>query len=82
MKCTWMGKNDERCDAEATYPQIGKDGEQWASLCTKHHEQVEAAITDFDPRKLLGNWVRAQGGAKAAARRMMGEPRRISGSSE
>ena len=68
--CTWMG-SEGRCKAGATHPQIGKDGNQWANLCAEHAQRVDSSIENFDAKNLLGNWVRAQGGSKAAAARMV-----------
>lgn len=68
-RCTWMGEQG-RCEAIATHPEVAKDGSQWANLCDEHFEEVERALTNFDARKLLANWVRAQGGPKAAAARI------------
>jgi len=64
--CTWKG-----CDAEATHPQIAKDGEEWANLCDEHHTEVELAIKSMVPKRLLRAWIRAQGGSKLAAARMV-----------
>ncbi len=62
--CTWVG-----CTERALHPQHGKDGSQWADLCSKHVHELDAAIEDGPPR-MLSAWVKAQGGAKKAAARM------------
>lgn len=67
MKCTWVG-----CEAEAKFPQISSDGKtEWANLCDLHHKEIDGALDSFDAKRILSNWVKAQGGAKAAAGRMM-----------
>jgi hypothetical protein len=71
MKCTWVD-----CNAEATHPQVGKDGQQWSDLCDEHHAQLDKASDDFlsgatGPQKMLSAWVKAQGGSKKATERMM-----------
>ena len=70
MKCTWVD-----CQNDACYPQVGSDQVQWANLCEAHHREVEAASfsSPFDAKVMLRCWVRAMGGAKAAAKRMVGE---------
>ena len=65
MKCTWSD-----CTAEGTKPQTGRDGSVWATLCEGHNEKLEAAIVSGDAKKLMGAYIKAQGGAKAAADRM------------
>lgn len=63
MKCTWEG-----CREPATHPQLGKTGEAWANLCTGHDRELASRMSDV--RGILSGWVKAQGGAKAAAERM------------
>ena len=68
MNCTWVG-----CTEEATNPQLDKTGKPWANLCKEHHAAIEAGMGEpFDPKKLLGNWVKAHGGADKLARKMTG----------
>jgi hypothetical protein len=62
--CTW-----EDCTEHATKPRIAQDGSKWADLCDQHDRQIQTAI-DTGSVSLLSFWVKAQGGAKAAARRM------------
>ena len=68
MKCTWKD-----CTEEAIYPLLDKNGNQWAKLCEKHYNEHERAMDRFmeggGPKKMLSAWVKAQGGAKAAADR-------------
>lgn len=74
MTCTWVG-----CSAEATHPLVAKDGEEWANLCeahwAEHEEGVKAAL---DPggldaiKRITSNWVKAGGGPKKMAARMVG----------
>lgn len=72
--CTW-----EKCPEVATVPQTAKDGEMWANLCQAHHDELEASINRLftDPgrnaiKRHLRDWIKAQGGSKAAAKRMSG----------
>lgn len=63
-KCTWVG-----CNANHTHPQIGQDGKQWACLCDEHHKLLYECQQSGDPKRILSSWVKAQGGASAAASR-------------
>lgn len=67
MKCTWEG-----CEVEASVPQVGEDGQQWANLCTSHHAEIETSMVSLDAKTVLRSWIKAQGGSRAAANRMMG----------
>jgi hypothetical protein len=58
------------CTALAAVPQLDKGGKPWANLCAKHDAEVITSIVSGDARKLLSNWVKAQGGAKKAAARL------------
>lgn len=62
MKCTWIG-----CTAVAAHVKLDKDGAVWAQLCSAHNREFEGAKT---APAVLAAWVKAQGGAKAAAGRM------------
>lgn len=55
MKCTWKD-----CPNEATEPQIGKDGSQWADLCKAHEKELMDAIKSGNARMVLRSWARAQ----------------------
>ncbi len=66
MKCTWKD-----CEKDAKVPQYDKDKKEWANLCQKHHDEIEDCIKNFNPKKMLGCWVKAQGGAKKAANRII-----------
>ena len=63
--CTYVG-----CTALASVPYLDKGGRPWANLCKEHDAEVNASITSGDARRLLSNWVKAQGGAKKAAARL------------
>lgn len=65
VTCTWVD-----CKADGTKPQVGSDGSQWAKLCEEHDQKLEAAIATGDVKKWMGAYIKAQGGAKAAAARM------------
>lgn len=64
-KCTWEG-----CGGFGEFIRKGRDGSQWAILCRFHEDKMNDIIASGDVKKLLGSWVKAQGGAKAAAKRM------------
>jgi len=68
MKCTWLD-----CKNEATHPHKATDGSIWANLCDAHHARQEAAEKGDGTENILSCWVKAQGGAKRAAARMMGD---------
>jgi len=63
-KCTWKG-----CINEGIHEIKAKDGEVWATLCDTHKEKMDSCVED--PRKILSAWVLANGGAQAAAKRIM-----------
>lgn len=63
-RCTWLG-----CVAVATHEQTATDGVVWADLCDPHHRQLDEAKASGSAPKLLGAWMRAQGGAAKAAER-------------
>lgn len=65
MKCDYYGcPNDAQAD-----PDI-KEGMQF---CAEHDAQFTAAAHDENPMRILGFWVKAQGGAERATKRMMGD---------
>lgn len=64
-KCTWEG-----CTRTGGYKQVAKDGQVWATLCGPHHTELDEAMATT-PARMIGAWIKAQGGAKAAARRMI-----------
>lgn len=64
-RCTWVG-----CKEQAHHPQHAKDGTVWANLCNKHVIELDNGIQDGPP-KALSAWVKAQGGSKKAAERMI-----------
>jgi len=68
MTCTWVD-----CNAEATVPQLDNNRKPWAHLCAEHDAQINRAIENADVKGILSGWVKAQGGAKAAAARMTGK---------
>lgn len=65
-RCTWVG-----CVKEATQPQVAQDTSVWANLCGDHHRELVRAVTDARPQVLLPAWIKAQGGAKVAAQRLL-----------
>lgn len=76
-QCTWQDPPDTRCTREATHPQTAEGGEVWANLCDEHAKQLDASVNglivedNHNPAAVLRAWVRASGGAKKMAGRMM-----------
>lgn len=70
-KCTWRN-GDGRCTKEAEVPQIGRDGKQWADLCGQHDLELTATIKSSDPKRIIGGWIAACGGATAMTKKMLG----------
>ena len=68
MKCSYVG-----CEKEGVHPP--KPGGLMGWLCEEHYRLVENAVTEAangaGVRNLLREWVRASGGAKVAARKMV-----------
>lgn len=65
--CTWEG-----CTQTAKHESRSTTGEKWADLCDEHEHQLSASLTSGGPGSILSSWIKAQGGAKAAAARMTG----------
>ncbi len=69
MKCTWVD-----CRLDAAHPQVAEDGEQWANLCEDHNKELEESLdlaVSGNIKKMISSWIKAQGGSKKAAARMM-----------
>ena len=64
--CTWVD-----CDKQGVDAQLDKQGKQWAKLCSIHALMLNDALKSMDAKKMVAYWVKAQGGAKKAAKRMM-----------
>lgn len=69
MNCTWLG-----CAEQASHDKTSKDGAIWARLCDTHEAKFNEAVAS-GVKGALSAWVKAQGGAKAAADRMTGQAR-------
>lgn len=65
MMCKWEG-----CVNGATKDQLDRDGIIWTRLCDEHDKKLDEAIKSLNPKRLVFAWIKAQGGAKAAAARM------------
>jgi hypothetical protein len=65
MRCTWMN-----CICDAVEPQVARDGQKWADLCVDQARFLKEAIDSGSAKRVVRAWVRAQGGAKAAATRV------------
>lgn len=63
--CTWKG-----CTKGAKHEQISENGEVWANLCAAHHGELNAEIATLRPERMISAWIKAKGGAKAAAAAM------------
>lgn len=48
-----------------------RNGLVWTNLCTEHREELEVALSTKLPAIILKAWIKAQGGAKKAAQRLM-----------
>jgi hypothetical protein len=74
-QCTWKD-----CLEGGLHRQVAEDGQVWAVLCDKHNSELNQAIDLMvkgdGPKAMLSAWVKAQGGAKKAAKRMVGEGER------
>lgn len=66
MSCTFEG-----CSTEAVHELKSRDGEIWARLCEDHNKQIADAIKANDYKRVVGLWVKAQGGSKKASERML-----------
>lgn len=70
LRCTWDG-----CEGRPLHPQLSASGEPWAHLCDAHDGEWRLALSlpsigDTGIKRILALWVKAQGGARAAADRM------------
>ena len=66
-RCPWKD-----CNQIGTHPQLDKNKEPWATLCQVHHDELASVISaePFSAKRMLSVWIKAMGGAKAAAARM------------
>ena len=63
--CSWCGCGQPgTCELKDIHDRV------WACLCHVHNEQLETALKTGHPKQLIAAYVKAQGGAKAAAKRM------------
>lgn len=67
--CTWQGKDQPRCNAPAPHELRDQDAQVWARLCDLHQARYDE-LQAQGARGILGGWIAAQGGARAAAERM------------
>jgi len=72
MNCTWVG-----CTREGTKEMRDKHGVVWATLCPEHEKEhldsIDKAVLDPEQQniaKMVGIWIKCQGGAERAAKRM------------
>lgn len=66
MNCTWF-----ECSNEAVREQRDEQGKVWANLCEDHDRQLTDSLCRGQAAQILSGWVKAQGGAKKAAKRMI-----------
>ena len=66
--CTWVN-----CENKAIIDEKAKDGKVWASLCVKHSELLNMVLEDGDNRMIIATWIKAQGGAEKAVKRVIGD---------
>jgi hypothetical protein len=62
--CTYEG-----CKEPGDHEQLDKCDKPWAHLCDEHAARLDNAIISANPKLLISTWIKAQGGAKAAAKR-------------
>ncbi len=72
--CTWLG-----CNKNAEYQMMDKFDKPWACLCKEHFDIHEEAVRKGiqeggteNIKKMLSAWVKAHGGAKKAAKDLLG----------
>jgi hypothetical protein len=65
MECTWKSKEQPKCTTQATHLRIGANRKPWANLCDVHQHKLEQVEGKNAPL-MLGFWIAAQGGPKAA----------------
>lgn len=72
-QCTWQDPPDKRCTLDGNHDHKDNLGVVWASLCDAHHEKLERDTNpeNLDIKACLSSWVRASGGAKRMAERMV-----------
>ena len=56
-RCNWKG-----CREKGTHDQTDRDGRVWSVLCLRHHNELDAAITSLNVKKMMRAWVLASGG--------------------
>lgn len=66
MKCTWKD-----CNQDGIIDQRDKNNNVWATLCQFHHKIFDNSISNSDLKKILKNWILAQGGSKKATERII-----------
>jgi len=68
MKCTWA-----ECTKAATQPQLDAQKREWANLCDVHHALLNEAIDSADAKRMIGAYIKANGGAEGMMHRMKPE---------
>lgn len=63
--CTWVG-----CKEAVWQTMKDKDSRPWAYLCQQHHAELDEAMSSGDAKRIMGAWVKAQGGAEKATEMM------------
>jgi hypothetical protein len=68
-QCHWKG-----CDKPAVREETTRDGEIWTWLCQEHADALDNAIASGSIPLLMSSWIKAQGGAEAAAKSIDAPP--------
>lgn len=58
--CSFYGCNKDVCDAD-------KELRQRMHFCQEHHDELAGYIKDGNVKKIVGFWIKANGGAKRMA---------------
>ena len=68
IMCDYFLCEDEICEED-------KKIEQGMKFCQKHHDELHSYLTaePFNPAKVLGFWVKSNGGAKKLTKKLIGD---------
>lgn len=62
--CSYFGCEEEVCEHDLNYPPPGM------RFCQKHSEEINGFIERAEIPRIIGFWIRANGGAKRLAESM------------
>lgn len=60
IKCSYFGCDEFVCKEDLNI-------QQGMKFCQSHHDQLEKIIEEENPKKIIGFWIKANGGAKRLA---------------